>query len=61
MSKNKYRCSVDGVIVVYGYKYHPKGVSGVCAKSSVSTSEGTFCLAHGNKKCQHKIKLEKGE
>ena len=59
--KRKYKCAVDGVVIVFGYPGYPRGLSGICAKSSVTVNSETFCLAHGNKKCRHKIKLESKE
>ena len=58
MSGNKYKCAVDGIVVVYGYKYHPRGISGVCPH--IKCGSDSLCGAHGNKKCQHKSKLEQG-
>jgi hypothetical protein len=53
MSKEKPICAVDGVIVVHGYPRKP--ILGVCAHSGVTVNGITHCLAHGNKRCRHKI------
>ncbi len=56
MSKNKYKCAIDGVVVVYGYPRYPKGISGICPL--IKCGSDSLCGAHGNKKCKHKSKLE---
>lgn len=54
-SKFKYGCAINGVVTVYVYPRYPNGISGICPHMAVA--DNSKCLAHGNKKCKHKSKL----
>ncbi|URQ87693.1 hypothetical protein J8Z28_07585 [Pseudoalteromonas sp. SCSIO 43088] len=49
MAKNQYKCQVDGVLGKVGKAFALCGKSGVNGK----------CSAHGNYKCEHKMKVAK--
>jgi hypothetical protein len=49
MREFKYKCAVNG-------NFRVGNLWGICPKISVGDSG--ICRAHGNKKCQHKIKIK---
>lgn len=53
MKKRKYECGVHGVVLTSF-----KNMQGVCANSSVTVESKTYCVAHGNNKCKHKVQTQ---
>ena len=49
MAKNEYKCRVDGVLGKVGKAF------ALCGKAGVNSK----CAAHGNFKCEHKMKVVK--